>query len=495
GLNASVAIAPDRRVNLLTVAPEHAPTAAAPTGGTAGTAPVAMPVHLQNFLLEDAGLHFTDASLEPHVDLKLTGLRGSVKDLGSQPDRRAALDFSGNIDAAGRFQVTGTANPLARDLALDLNVAVTNTDLTPFSPYLEKFGGHPLNKGKLSLALAYQIEQRQLKAANRFLVDRLTLGPRNDSTNATSLPVKLAVALLKDRNGLIDLDVPVSGSIDDPEFRLAPAVTKVIINLVIKAATSPFSLLGALVGGGGEELSYVDFAAGGAEIPATELPKLDKLIKALTERPSLGLEIAGGFSTNEDRVALARIKLDRELLRLQQSANPHQPATNVALLAAPDRIRFLQSLLGTLGTNESLRLPEPASASTNVPIPIPVKTNPAPAKVAGSKTGRGSSPAKPAKGAEMLAARANSTKPNPPRIPESLPPLAAEFSPEQVEARLLALIEVTADERRELSQRRAKAVQDYLLKAGPIDADRLFLTAPKPGAPDQDQSRATLSLN
>lgn len=492
GLNATVMVAPDQRVNLLTIAPERSPDAGSPGAPGTRTPSAAMPVHLQRFLLEDAGLRFTDESIEPHVDMKLTGLRGSVKDLEFQPDHRATIELSGSIEASGRFQVTGTANPLAPDLALDLGIALTNTDLTPLSPYFEKFGGHPLNKGKLALALQYQIERRQLKAANRFLIDRLTLGPRNDSTNATSLPVKLAVALLKDRNGLIDLDVPVSGSVDDPEFRLAPAITKVIINLVIKAATSPFSLLGALVGGGGEELSYIDFAAGSAEIPATEMPKLDKLIKALTERPALGLEIAGGFDTNDDRVAVARVKLDRELMRRHLAANPAWVATNLTGLPPAERTQCLLTLFAALGTNESLRLPDPPTSTNQT---APVLPNPTATGATTNQSRRASSQPKPAKGAELLAARPASTRSNLPRPAQAIAPATTVLSPEQIETRLIAAIEVSDDERRELATRRAQAVQEYLLKNGTIEADRLFLTAARPGGPGQDRNRVTMTLN
>src|ERR1039458_5733498 len=132
---------------------------------------------------------------------------------------------------------------------------------------MERYAGHPLNKGKLTMGLHYGIKQKQLKAENKFLIDHFTLGPRNDSTNATHLPVKLAVALLKDRKGQINLDIPLSGKTDDPQFAIAPLIFKVILNVIVKAATSPFSLLGALVGGG-EELSFVEFEAARAELLA-----------------------------------------------------------------------------------------------------------------------------------------------------------------------------------------------------------------------------------
>ena len=176
------------------------------------------------------------------------------------------------------------------------------------------------------MGLHYDINQKQLKAENKFRIDHFTLGPRNDSTNATHLPVKLAVALLKDRNGQINLDIPVTGRTDDPKFKLAPIIFKVVVNLLVKAATSPFSLLGALVGGG-EELSFVEFAARAGDIPEAEAQKLEKLVKALDRRPALNLEIAGSFDPEKDRDALARRKLEQQLkiLRLQELPAPGNP--------------------------------------------------------------------------------------------------------------------------------------------------------------------------
>ena len=215
------------------------------------------------------------------------------------------------------------------------------------------------------MGLHYDINQKQLKAENKFLIDHFTLGPRNDSTNATHLPVKLAVALLKDRNGQINLDIPLSGRTDDPQFKIAPLVFKVVLNLIVKAATSPFSLLGALVGGG-EELSFVEFQPGRADIPDAEAQKLDKLVKALYERPAVNLEIAGSFDPEQDRAALARLKLEQQLkvLRLKELADAGKPVPSLeALQLEPaERERLLKQVFTELGTNQTLVLQAAAAA-------------------------------------------------------------------------------------------------------------------------------------
>ena len=185
--------------------------------------------------------------------------------------------------------------------------------MTPASPYSGKFAGYRIAQGKLNLDLAYDIAGRSLKSKNVITLDRFTFGDKVESPDATHLPVRLAIALLKDRNGQILLDVPVEGSLDDPKFRVGKVVWHTVLNILEKAATSPFSLLGALVGGGGEELSYQDFAPGSAGLSPASEKKLDSLAKALYERPGLQLEIAGSIDPEADRDGLRRASLDKEI--------------------------------------------------------------------------------------------------------------------------------------------------------------------------------------
>jgi hypothetical protein len=152
-----------------------------------------------------------------------------------------------------------------------------------------------------------------LKSANVITLDRFTFGDQVESPTATHLPVRLAVAILKDRDGKIVLDVPVEGSLDDPKFRIHKVVIRVIQNILEKVATSPFSLLGALFGGGGEELGYQDFAPGGADLTPADQAKLNSLAKGLYARPALGLEISGSVDEAADRAGLQRAALDQDI--------------------------------------------------------------------------------------------------------------------------------------------------------------------------------------
>jgi hypothetical protein len=509
GLQASVILGPDHRPNLKTILPEKATgAAAAPSSNTPPAKAGEFPIQLGALVLENAAFHFADESIEPPCAFNVQELSGAVKDLSSREQSTATVDLHGKVEAAAPFSISGKVNPLAKDLQLDLAVAFTNTDLTAFSTYLAKYAGHPLNKGKLFLGLHYDINQKQLKAENKFRIDHFTLGPRNDSTNATHLPVKLAVALLKDRQGQINLDIPVNGRTDDPQFRIAPIIFKVVLNLMVKAASSPFSLLGALVGGG-EELSFVEFQPGRADIPDAEAQKLAKLVKALYERPAVNLEITGSFDPDLDRAALARLKLEQHLkiLRLKEltDAGSMVPSLAALQLEPAQRERLLKQSFTELGANQTLVVQAAAlAADTNTAPALPAAqlAGPggwAPAAKASDKPGRRRPAASEDKGAAGLitpVAKTSSTakppaRPQLPTVPEGAP-----LTIEQIEARLVSAVKVSENEQGDLIKQRAEVVQSFILQGAQVTADRLFIVTPKSGAASaKGQSRVNLSLD
>ena len=201
---------------------------------------------------------------------------------------------------------------MGEDLFINLKVLFQDIQLSPVSPYSGRYVGYGIGKGKLSLDLEYLIDKQDLESQNRFFIDQLTFGEKVDSPEATSLPVTLGVALLKNRNGEIDLDIPVSGNLDDPEFKVGKVIWKTIMNLLVKAATSPFALLGALIPEG-EELSVVEFEYGNALITPESQKKLDTLINALYERPALKLDIEGHVDVEQDREGRGKYLFDRKL--------------------------------------------------------------------------------------------------------------------------------------------------------------------------------------
>ena len=173
------------------------------------------------------------------------------------------------IDGVGPASITGTINPFIATSTNTIKVSVKDMDLTPASPYSGKFAGYRIAEGKLNLDLTYQLVGTKLNSKNVITLDQFTFGEKVDSPDATHLPVRLGVAILKDRDGKIVLDVPIDGDLSKPDFHVSKVVWRAVENILVKVATSPFSLLGALFGGGGEELGWQDFAAGSAALRLT----------------------------------------------------------------------------------------------------------------------------------------------------------------------------------------------------------------------------------
>jgi len=213
-----------------------------------------------------------------------------VSGLSSNPASRAKVKLDGKVDKYAPVDINGEVNLLAAAKYTDIAMSFRNIELTSFNPYSGKFAGYNISKGKLSTELKYKVADRKLDAAHHIVLDNLEFGAKTDSKDAAPIPLKLAVALLKDRNGVIDVNLPVSGTLDDPKFRLGPIIWKAILGLLTKIVTAPFAALGALFGGG-EELAFVDFPAGSAVLPPEQVEKLNKLAKALIERPQLKLSV------------------------------------------------------------------------------------------------------------------------------------------------------------------------------------------------------------
>ena len=506
GFNVIVLLDTNRQLNLLSVLPANAP-AAAPAAASAPSAAPEIPIDLGALLLEKASFHFIDQSLTPNCAFDVRELGGSIKNLSTHEPAPAAVEMRGSVDQLSPFSISGTVAPLAGDLALDLTISFKNFELTPFTPYMEKYGGYQLNKGKLLLDLQYAIAHRKLVATNKIIIADLTLGPRNDSTNAVHLPIKLGVALLKDRQGNITLDVPVSGSLDDPKFKIGPVIWHVVENLVAKAAASPFTFLGKLVGGGGPAPSSADFAPGSSTLEPSEKARLQTLTKVLYERPLLTLQIAGACDPAADGAVLARQHLRRRVARLRadELAAAGQPVPDVESinLEPADYARLLQKLYQrTFGTN----LP----ASSNAP-PSVAALPPRPQ----SKLPSAPPPYNPRhwhaneamRGGELLM-RHQAANPRPPvmvassRAPvvPAQPPSAAALAPAasdaaRMEEQLLAGIQVTDDELRALMQARARAVESALTESGQIPPQRLFILAPKPvNQAAKGETRANFSV-
>ena len=197
-------------------------------------------------------------------------------------------------------------------------------DLPTFSPYSTKYAGYPIVRGKLSVDLGYKIDQGALEAQNTVFLDQLTFGERVDSPTATQLPVLFAVALLKNSRGEISINLPIAGSLNDPQFSVGSIVVQVLVNLLKKAVTSPFTLLASVFGGDAGDLSTAEFAPGTAELLPDALPRLAKLSEALESRPELKLDLAVHVDTALELGDLRRARL---MARIHAERRRKAPAT------------------------------------------------------------------------------------------------------------------------------------------------------------------------
>jgi hypothetical protein len=292
------------------------------------------------------------------------------------------------------------------------------------------------------------------------------------------------VAILKDREGKIVLDVPVEGSLDDPKFRIHKVVMRAIVDILTKCATSPFSLLGAAFGGGGEELSYEDFVPGNADVSDTSKKKLDTIDKALYERPALRLQLSGSIDPVNDRDALQRAALERELqMRQWNSLSKSKQETispNEIVLTPQERAHLIKKLYNEALADGKIS-PAVLAANTNLAaIAAQIKSS------------------KARKQAELLVQESQSSqsphkKSNAPVPAPSLSKLSPLADPK--EALLVAIMPISDNDLETLAINRAKAVRAYILESGKVEADRLFLEQSQTGGLRQDGSRVYLELN
>jgi hypothetical protein len=294
-------------------------------------------VAIDTVTIQDGTLAFIDRKLPGGFASTFYNLGGPVSDLSSEASRFAAVDLRGVLENQSPLKIGGTINPLRGDLYLDLTASFTDIELSPVTPYSGTYLGYSIDKGKLFLDLKYKIDNKALTAENKVFIDQFTFGRKVESDKATNLPVRLAVALLKDSKGEIHLDLPVSGRTDDPKFSTWKVILQILKNLLVKAATSPFSLLSSMLGGS-EDFSAVTFAPGTATLTVTEQEKLTKLAKALKERPGISLELTGFADRERDAEGyrqeqlLHKLRNEKFLALVKAKQNkPDDTAENMAL--------------------------------------------------------------------------------------------------------------------------------------------------------------------
>ncbi|QLG91241.1 DUF748 domain-containing protein [Pseudomonas yamanorum] len=289
----------------------------ADSGAKTATKPAAskekpLGIHIGQIAINDGSANFADFSLTPNFATAIQQLNGQIGTIDSRAAKPASVDIKGKVDRYAPVTIKGSVNPFDPMAALDIATSFKRVELTTLTPYSGKFAGFRIRKGRLNLDLHYLITKGQLKAENKVVIEQLQLGEKVDSADAVDLPIRLAIALLKDSDGKISIELPVTGDLNNPQFSVMPIVWQTLRNLVVRAATAPFKFIGGLISGGPEDLGSVSFAAGSSELSKDAESALNSLSKALKERPALRLEIEGTAAASSDGPLLAAQRLERE---------------------------------------------------------------------------------------------------------------------------------------------------------------------------------------
>jgi uncharacterized protein involved in outer membrane biogenesis len=297
-------------------------------------------IHIGGIAINDGSANFADFSLTPNFATAIQQLNGQIGTIDSRQAKPASVDIKGKVDRYAPVTIKGSVNPFDPMASLDIATSFKRVELTTLTPYSGKFAGYRIRKGRLNLDLHYKITNGQLLAENKVVVEQLQLGEKVDSPDAVSLPLKLAIALLKDVDGKISIELPVSGDLNNPQFSVMPIIWQTLRNLIVKAAAAPFKMIGGLVSGGGsEDLGTVSFAPGSSDLSKEAEGSLVKLSQALKERPALRLEIEGTAAASSDGPLIAEQRLEREYqynyYKMLQRRGDKVPA-QASLLDVPD---------------------------------------------------------------------------------------------------------------------------------------------------------------
>ena len=291
---------------------ERAARGAAPPPALAPLPEETMPVRIRQVRIENGTMDFADNFIKPNFAARIEQLSGTMTGLSSDPTSHAQLDFKGRVDEFSPVTIAGEVQPFSFERYTNIDLRFENISLPIFNPYSGSIAGYSIAKGKLTTDLHYVIENRNLDAKHHIIIDQLEWGESTAAKGEATLPVKFATVLLRDKDGVIDLDIPVTGTLDDPTFRIGPIVWQVIKNLIVKAVTAPFALLGALFSGA-EEAQHVDFAAGSAVLDAATVERLGALAKSLVEKPGLSVDVPMGSVPEIDGPALLNLAYESAL--------------------------------------------------------------------------------------------------------------------------------------------------------------------------------------
>jgi uncharacterized protein involved in outer membrane biogenesis len=387
------------------------------------------PIRIREVRIESGQMNFSDQFIEPNFAADIKDLNGGFQGLSTDPNSAAKIDLKGDVGEFSPVTIAGEMQLFAFDRHTDIGMKFENIPLPIFNPYSGRFAGYNIAKGSLTTDLKYVIEDRALSAQHHIRIDQLEWGEATESKDAVPLPIRLATSLLKDVDGVINLDVPVNGTLDDPKFRIGPIVWQIIKNLLVKVVTFPFRALGSLFKGA-EDAQFVQFAPGESALDPAVAGQLDALAKGLAQKPELKLDVPIGVIDELDRPALVDRALaaeidaaERRKLRIKPDGETAPPALDT--LEPKQQIAVLTAVVEKL-----------TGAAPALPAPPP-----------------------PPEGTPRAEARAMEQ--------------TATIEALEQQARAAIAVDPLALER--LGQARAEAIQSALLAGGALPADRVFL--------------------
>jgi hypothetical protein len=469
GIYARIAIAEDQSFNVNDVfAPARARAdslraASSPAAGDGVAAPPMPDVAIGRIRIDGGAVDFSDLSLPLPFATRVHSVTGEITALAPDNAAGSKVLVEGTVDEHGFAKATGFINAFDPIAFTDITVAFRNIELTDLTPYSGKFAGYRIKKGKLSLGLEYDIQNAQLKGDNEILLEKLTLGEKIESPEATNLPIKLAIALLKDSNGNIDLDLEVAGDLNDPKVNTASLIWQALKKVIIKITTAPFRFLGNLLGIGGDEMEFVEFEPGRNNLTPPQHERLGNLAKALKEKPGLKLQVHGAYDKRADADAIRAQRFDA-LLEERLLATSGGDSSAVAAIKGDPSSGRMQSVLETMYA-------EAFGAEKVVTLRAAHTTAPAPAGTPGAT-----------KDAAQAPAAAG------PRLD-----LASYFGAMRDE--LTAAQPVADAELTQLAASRSNAIRGYLVEMQTVAPERVELSETDVHDEDEDWVRCKLALD
>lgn len=418
-----VTVTPQQTINIMDLLANE--TAATSQSG-AKEAATDLPVSIKKIVFRSGTMAFADFSIQPNFKAKIENLNGNILDVSMRDDAVAKIDLNGYvINKFSPVVINGKTSIFDVEQETDIKMAFRNIELPVFNPYSGRFAGYAIDKGKLTTELHYRINDKKLVADHHVILDQLTWGQATDSKDKVSLPIRLATALLKDKNGVIDLNVPVTGSLDDPKFRIGPIVWQIIKNIFVKVVSAPFSFIGSLFAGA-EQAQFVDFKPGSALLSESAQKSLPIFANALNERQGVNLDIPFGTVADLDTVALTEINLQEAILKMQSGSK--KPPVAYAKLEPKQQIAVLEDLY---------------------------------------KQQFGSKPDIPK--AELTTEQEDASRKEKRSAKKSI-------EVQWLESQLMPKFQATDVQLKALGQKRGEAVQEALLNGGTLDPARVFLT-------------------